>query len=167
MVQLVLPTQFALKCSMNLNLSKLDSQYCVSRLGLQVLKLLASEGNNSMCSKVAIVPVLQAALKLSPNRLLELQLTEEYPKFPNENISRKKMQLSDKNTTPDLIEAFHPSQLEQKYGGTAKNVTSNYWPPIMPSSDYGPDEDDLMSEGKYEELMNKNTQNQENSLGKY
>lgn len=87
MVQLVLPTQFALKFSMNLNLSKLDSQYCVSRLGLQVLKLLASEGNSSMCSKVAIVPVLQAALKLSPNRLLELQLTEEYPKFPNENIS--------------------------------------------------------------------------------
>ena len=81
--------------------------------------------------------------------------------------TRKKMQLSDKNTTPDLIEAFHPSQLEQKYGGTAKNVTSNYWPPIMPSSDYGHDEDDLMSEGEYEELMNKNTKNQEISLGKY
>lgn len=88
MVQLVLPTQLVLKYSINLNLSKLDSQYCVSVLGLHAPKLFASEGNNSTYSKVAIVPVLQVALKLSPNRLLELHPTDEYPKFPSENISQ-------------------------------------------------------------------------------
>lgn len=32
---------------------------------------------------------------------------------------------------PELKQLIYPSQLEQKFGGTAPNVTQ-YWPPIMP-----------------------------------
>lgn len=29
----------------------------------------------------------------------------------------------------DLTDLFHPSQLEEKFGGTAPDITENYWPP--------------------------------------
>ncbi len=32
---------------------------------------------------------------------------------------------------PEILNFCHPSQLEQRYGGTAPNVTQ-YWPPTMP-----------------------------------
>jgi len=36
-----------------------------------------------------------------------------------------------------LFELAHPSQIEQKYGGEAENVTQ-YWPPYCPSEEYDP-----------------------------
>ena len=68
---------------------------------------------------------------------------------------RKKMTLSDKNTMDDLIEAFHPSQLETKFGGAATNATV-FWPPIMPSTEYGIDEKSLVSEDEYLNIIENN-----------
>ena len=46
-----------------------------------------------------------------------------------------------------LIEWFHPSQLEVRYGGEAPNVTK-FWPPPMPDSlEYGVDEAKLKDMG--------------------
>jgi len=35
-----------------------------------------------------------------------------------------------------LLELWHPSQVEQRYGGDAPDVTE-YWPPYSPSEEYG------------------------------
>lgn len=32
----------------------------------------------------------------------------------------------------EMISYFHPTQLEQKYGGEAPNLEAPYWPPRMP-----------------------------------
>mmetsp|Transcript_13665 Transcript_13665/g.15857 ORF Transcript_13665/g.15857 Transcript_13665/m.15857 type:complete len:102 (+) Transcript_13665:499-804(+) len=68
---------------------------------------------------------------------------------------KSKMMMTDKSSDPDLIDAFHPSQLEVKYGGKAPNVTE-FWPPTMPSSEYGCDEDLLVSEKKYKAILKGN-----------
>ena len=50
----------------------------------------------------------------------------------------------------------HPSQLEEKFGGTAPNVTQ-YWPPHFPdSTEYGHDPDSLVSEEEYLEILKHN-----------
>ena len=68
-----------------------------------------------------------------------------------------KMKLSDKNTDKELLAMFHPSQLERKYGGQADNVTQ-YWPPIMPSNEYGHDDDLVMDQNEYEQVVADNPQ---------
>ena len=42
------------------------------------------------------------------------------------------------NTHPVLNELIHPSQLEQKYGGEAENLTI-FWPPRFDSMEFGHD----------------------------
>jgi hypothetical protein len=49
--------------------------------------------------------------------------------FINEE-TRAKMIMSDKATDPDLLNYFHPSQLERRFGGTAETPT-NFWPPYI------------------------------------
>lgn len=65
------------------------------------------------------------------------------------------MTLSDKNTTPELLKAFHPSQLEKKYGGTAKDAVK-FWPPVMPSKEYGHDPEILVDEEEYKLIIENN-----------
>lgn len=69
--------------------------------------------------------------------------------------TKKKMSLSDTNTTKDLELMFDSSQLEEKYGGSASNCTK-FWPPWMPSDEYGHDEDDLVSESEYPQIIANN-----------
>lgn len=52
---------------------------------------------------------------------------------------KNKMVMTDKNTDKELLEAFHPSQLEEKFGGNAPNCTK-FWPPWVPSDEFGHDE---------------------------
>ena len=70
---------------------------------------------------------------------------------------KSKMTLSDKRTTDELISLFHPSQLEQKFGGEAEN-TSVYWPPVMPSEEYGHDENLIVSDEEYKYIIKSNNQ---------
>lgn len=44
--------------------------------------------------------------------------------------TRAKMILTDKSTDPDMLNYFHPSQLETRFGGTAETPT-NFWPPYI------------------------------------
>ena len=53
---------------------------------------------------------------------------------------KNKMLMTDKNTSPDLVAGFHPSQLEKKFGGKAENLTV-FWPPFVPEGDFGEVED--------------------------
>ena len=41
-----------------------------------------------------------------------------------------------------LFELAHPSQIEQKYGGEAEDVTE-FWPPFCPSNEYGHDPENI------------------------
>lgn len=68
---------------------------------------------------------------------------------------KNKMVMTGENTAPDLLNSFHPSQLEEKYGGKAKNATK-FWPPIMPSKEYGCAAENLMSEEEYLEEIQDN-----------
>lgn len=44
--------------------------------------------------------------------------------------TKEKINLTDKNTHPDLLAMYHPCQLEKRFGGTAETPT-NYWPPYV------------------------------------
>ena len=59
-----------------------------------------------------------------------------------------------------MLEMYHPSQLETKYGGSAPNNDSGpYWPPNQPpSTEYGHDPKKIMSEVKYREVIDKHAQ---------
>eukprot|EP00347_Sterkiella_histriomuscorum_P013314 403365191 len=46
--------------------------------------------------------------------------------------TRQKMKITDKNTCKELLELYHPDQIEQKYGGKAPNYEKPTWPPRMP-----------------------------------
>lgn len=54
-----------------------------------------------------------------------------------------------------MLDLFHPSQLEQKFGGEAKNSTV-CWPPILPEGEIGYDPKNLLSEQEYEETVRHN-----------
>jgi hypothetical protein len=53
---------------------------------------------------------------------------------------KHKMVLRKDSIDPGLLAMAHPSQIEEKYGGEAENVTQ-FWPPYCPSEEYGVDED--------------------------
>lgn len=53
---------------------------------------------------------------------------------------KQKLNLWKDPTHQELLDMVHPSQLEEKYGGEAPNVTE-CWPPICPSDEYGHDPD--------------------------
>lgn len=40
------------------------------------------------------------------------------------------MLLTDKGSDPEMLTLFHPCQLEERFGGTAKTPT-NFWPPYV------------------------------------
>lgn len=44
--------------------------------------------------------------------------------------TRAKMLLTDKTTDADMLNDFHPSQLEKRFGGQAETPT-NFWPPFV------------------------------------
>jgi hypothetical protein len=68
---------------------------------------------------------------------------------------RRKIIMSGSNTDQSLLDEFHPSQLEKKYGGTASN-SDKFWPPIMPSKKFGVDKELLISEAKYKLIAKEN-----------
>ena len=51
--------------------------------------------------------------------------------FLGETTTKKTFLESD-STSDELTNNFHPSQLEEKFGGTAPNVEGPYWPPVFP-----------------------------------
>lgn len=57
--------------------------------------------------------------------------------FLDENQVRK-VKIVSANTCPSLLELAAPNQLEEKFGGTAKNKeVGEYWPPSCPDSNFG------------------------------
>ena len=64
-------------------------------------------------------------------------------KFLDE-ISVRKISIKSECNTPAMFEHINPCQLEEKYGGTAPNVTQ-FWPPVMPTGPYGIGETNAMS----------------------
>ena len=52
----------------------------------------------------------------------------------------------------NLLKMAMPHQIEKKYGGTAQDVESNFWPAMMPSNDFGVDKsliENFVHESKY------------------
>lgn len=71
----------------------------------------------------------------APSSVKYLWATVRY--FVDEN-TQNKVQFSSTNILPDLLKLVAPEQLEEKFGGTAKNrEPSEFWPPSMPSNNYG------------------------------
>lgn len=51
--------------------------------------------------------------------------------------TKAKISLTSSNHHEEMMQIIHPSQLEEKFGGTAPNLTQ-FWPPFFPTSeDYG------------------------------
>jgi hypothetical protein len=61
--------------------------------------------------------------------------------FVDSNV-KKKIIFHDSNKCQELIDLFHPSQLEKKFGGKARNLDI-YWPPQEVSKEYGVDPDKI------------------------
>jgi hypothetical protein len=57
------------------------------------------------------------------------------------------MVILDGNYSEELAELFHPSQLEQRFGGKAEDVTK-YWPPYQASTEYGEDLSMFINDGE-------------------
>ena len=53
--------------------------------------------------------------------------------------TKLKIQLCAEGAPRILTEMFHPSQLEQRFGGTAETPT-NFWPPVCPPVVVEPEE---------------------------
>jgi hypothetical protein len=70
-----------------------------------------------------------------------------------DEITVKKVRMSKKGQFKEMLSLIHPEQLEKKYGGTAPDVTGNYFPPIMPSNKYVKEEKVLVSEQIYRENL--------------
>ena len=57
--------------------------------------------------------------------------------FLDESTSRK-VQITSGKTVPELLELVAPNQLEEQYGGTAKDKEEGqYWPPSLPDNQFG------------------------------
>ena len=68
--------------------------------------------------------------------------------FLDEN-TQQKIQFTTSNINPQLLKMVHPSQLEQRYGGTAKDrEQGEYWPPKLNSTTYGFGEETDMTDVK-------------------
>lgn len=57
--------------------------------------------------------------------------------FMMDEAQRSKMTITSESTAPTLTEMVAPHQLQQKFGGTVPDKTENFWPPSMPSDDFG------------------------------
>ena len=70
--------------------------------------------------------------------------------FIDERI-KQKINLLSEGTWEELQSLFHPSQLEEKFGGSALNVTW-YWPPYEASAEYNEDLSKFESSNNPEDL---------------
>lgn len=68
-----------------------------------------------------------------------------------DNKIKAKVTMVKEHTHCKLAEMVHPSQLEEKYGGEAENLTS-YWPPTVCSRTYGYDENLVKDESVAQSL---------------
>jgi len=55
-------------------------------------------------------------------------------------VSRAKLNIVSKNTCKQLTDLVAPWQLQERYGGTGENITENFWPPKIPSDNFGNEE---------------------------
>uniref|UniRef100_A0A7S3MYH7 CRAL-TRIO domain-containing protein n=1 Tax=Strombidium inclinatum TaxID=197538 RepID=A0A7S3MYH7_9SPIT len=53
-----------------------------------------------------------------------------------DELTAKKVAINSGPTCKELFELADPSQVEEKFGGSAPNMTS-YWPPRLPSEEFG------------------------------
>ena len=66
--------------------------------------------------------------------------------------TKSKLQIYSESTSENLLKMAMPHQIEKKYGGTAQDVESKFWPAIMPSNDFGVDKslvENFVHESKY------------------
>lgn len=57
--------------------------------------------------------------------------------FIDANTNRK-VNIVSTNTCPAMLELIAPNQLEEQFGGTAKNKeVGEFWPPCLPDVDCG------------------------------
>jgi CRAL/TRIO domain len=52
-----------------------------------------------------------------------------------DEMTIEKIKISKTSTSQDMLGMFNPNQVEEKYGGKAKNLI-NYWPPTVPDSGF-------------------------------
>lgn len=72
-----------------------------------------------------------------------------------DNRIKKKITMSKDGTHEILQELIHPSQLEQKFGGEAENLTE-FWPPRHISDEFGHDPD-LIVETDFDDHENEDS----------
>lgn len=71
--------------------------------------------------------------------------------------TKLKIVLAGDQAPQDLVDMFHPSQLEKRFGGTAE-TPSNFWPPFMSpvfrdESDQPKFSKNIISPDRYEEIL--------------
>jgi len=111
---------------------------------IDVNKLGVSEIPKSILSK--IIDCLSKGYRYRTKRMYVLNTTFSIKlawKFIESFMAvhmKNKMLMTDKNTSPELLKGFHPSQLEEKFGGESPNRTE-FWPPYIPSEEFGEHEE--------------------------
>lgn len=77
-----------------------------------------------------------------------------------DKVTKDKTQLKKEAYNDELLEFAHPSQIEEKYGGEAENLTE-WWPPRCPSEEYDVDPAHLDIPKKTEKRSKKSKKNAE------
>jgi hypothetical protein len=62
-----------------------------------------------------------------------------------------KVTIDKQPSVPEMWDIMHPSQVEKVFGGEAETTTENFWPPMMPSDNYGHDQENLCSLEEHQE----------------
>lgn len=70
-----------------------------------------------------------------------------------DKVTQTKVCIVKDGVPPELLNLFHPDQLERRYGGTAENVTQ-YWPPVFPSSAHWTDPQVVSNKKKHKIEVN-------------
>ena len=66
--------------------------------------------------------------------------------------ARNKLVFVKGDRSEDLVDLFHPSQLEKQFGGEAENVEC-FWPPYEASHEYGEDQNMFTLEGEEDTVI--------------
>lgn len=66
-----------------------------------------------------------------------------------DDSTKQKLIFSKTGTDEGLKKMFHPSQLQQKFGGEAEDINL-FWPPYSPSDEYGVDPIKLKNKSPYD-----------------
>lgn len=104
----------------------------ISKIPMKALKKFIVESQQHMKSRITKFFLLHVTWGI---RTIYAIVSPFLEKRTKEKITMKKGGIND-----DMFEMAHPSQIEEKYGGDAENVTQ-YWPPKMVSEEYDPDPD--------------------------